>query len=78
MSRLKATEVEVSVRSQNIAVIGYQPPDTDNKYVRTEEIELTLPLARELLRLLTALIPLAEQAAPLAPLASLDRRTTSA
>ena len=61
MSTLKATEIAVGVRGQNIFVRGTAPPLGDNRYGSEEEIDLSLPLARELYRLLGAMIGLAER-----------------
>lgn len=66
MSMLRAKEVEVGVRGQRITVRGSKPPDDENKYGSEQEMDLDLSLARELLRLLGAAIPLAEASKPAA------------
>jgi hypothetical protein len=62
---LVAEEIEVGVRGRNITVRGVRVPDAKNTYERTEEISLELTLARELFRLLSAAIPLAETFGPI-------------
>ena len=58
-----AEEVEVGIRGQTITIRGTVAPREGQTYERSEELTLSLPLARKLLTLLTALLPLAEQSA---------------
>lgn len=78
MSVLAVHEVEVGIRGQRITVRGSCPPDAENRYGREQEMDLDLPLARELLRLLTAAIPLAEQAKPGAAIVGLGQKEPAA
>lgn len=71
MSMVIAQEIEVGVSGQQITVRGVQPPRGTNAYAQVAELQLTLPLAREMYRLLGKMIPLAEQAKPLAPVVEL-------
>ncbi len=57
MTLIVAQEVEVGCRGQRITVRATHP---ENKY-SDAEVELSLPLARELWRLLGKIIPIAER-----------------
>lgn len=64
MSSMKVQEIAVGVAARRLLVRGKSPPSGPSGYEREEELDMELPIARELLRLLTAMIPLAE-ASPL-------------
>ena len=78
MSILKAEDIEVGIRGQRITVRGSKPPEGDSRYGSEQELDLELPLARELLRLLSAAIPLAEKAKTAAPTVAIGREEPAA
>ncbi len=75
---LKASEIEVGVRGQRVTIRGSRPPADGERYTSEQEIDLDLPLARELRRLLDAAIPLAEQSKPALVPTALTRDTGDA
>jgi hypothetical protein len=64
MSLLQPDDIEVGIRGQRITVRGIRTPREGDRYTSEQELDLSLPQAREVLRLLTELIPLAEQSKP--------------
>lgn len=70
MSLIQPDDVEIGVRGQRITIRGIRAPREGDRYTSEQELDLSLSQAREVLRLLTELIPLAEQSKPaLAPTA---------
>lgn len=59
---MRAEQIEVGVKGSGITVRGTAGPQDGKAYGSEQELELTLPQARELLRLLRHMIPLAEKA----------------
>jgi hypothetical protein len=72
MTVLRAAEIEVGVKGQRLLVRGSAPPSGDSRYWSEQEIELDLQLARELLRLLGEMIPLAEKSKPPSPVTPIE------
>lgn len=78
MSAIVPDELGAGVQGQRITIRGVQWPSDERKYRAEEELDLSLSQARELLRLLTALIPLAEQAKPAVPVQAIGEAGNAA
>jgi len=67
MARLTIDEIEVGVRGQRITIAGSLLPKDDSRYRTEETLDMSLQQARELYRMLAAMIPIAEASASSAP-----------
>ncbi len=75
---MHAKDIEVGVRGQNLSVRASSPPTGDRQYGSDAEFGMDLTLARELLRLLTEMIPLAEKSKPAVDVVALGETGTAA